>query len=201
VDSHIELFPAEEAIVMGSVDERRREFATGRMCARRALAGLGLAPIAITRGARGAPRWPNGVVGSITHCDGYRAAAVAWAREFLSLGIDAVPTGSLTERVRRRIALDQEHVWLRRLAVTDPTISWDRLLFSAKESVYKAWYPLTGTQLDFKDAVIVFDARYGTFDARLLVSGSIVADQPLTGFAGRWLVQDDLMLTAVAVPR
>ncbi len=147
MDSHPELFPAEEAIVMGTVDERRREFAMGRMCARRALADLGLAPIAITRGTRGAPRWPHGVVGSITHCDGYRASAVAWAREFLSIGIDAEPTGALSERVRRRIALDHEHVWLRRLAATNPTISWDRLLFSAKESVYKAWYPLTGMPL------------------------------------------------------
>ena len=71
------LFPEEEALVARSVDKRRREFTTARRCAREALARLGVPPAPILPGERGAPRWPAGVVGSMTHCAGYRAAAVA----------------------------------------------------------------------------------------------------------------------------
>src|SRR5437868_12446432 len=83
------LFPEEEPAVAKAVDKRRREFTTVRWCAREALAGLGMPPVPIMRGEKGAPRWPDGVVGSMTHCDGYRAAAVAKARDIAALGIDA----------------------------------------------------------------------------------------------------------------
>lgn len=201
VDTSAALFPKEEASLVGAVDERRREFVTGRTCARRALAQLGFAPVAITRGARGAPRWPDGVVGSITHCDGYRASAVARAREILCVGIDAEPAGALPDRVFRRIALAQEHVWIRECAAADRTVSWDRLLFSAKEAVYKAWYPLTGRRLEFGDSLVSFDAAHGTFDARFLVPGPTVAERRLSGFTGRWLARDGLVLTAIAITR
>ena len=71
------LFPEEEEIVARAVESRRLAFATARMCARRALGELGLPPAAIAHGERGEPVWPDGVAGTITHCAGYRAAAVA----------------------------------------------------------------------------------------------------------------------------
>ena len=77
------LFPAEEVLVAKAVESRRHEFATARNCAHRALALLGEAPAPIVRRERGAPQWPAGIVGSITHCAGYRAAAVARARDIL----------------------------------------------------------------------------------------------------------------------
>ena len=75
------LFPQEASALATAVEKRRREFATGRACARRALDDLGIAPSAILPGERGAPQWPPGIVGSITHCAGYRAAAVALATD------------------------------------------------------------------------------------------------------------------------
>lgn len=193
------LFPEEESVVASAVEKRRRAFTTGRECARRALAGLGVAPVAIPRGERGAPRWPDGVVGSITHCDGYRASAVAWAHEVLCLGIDAEPDSALPKGVLRRIALAQEEVWLGELAAAESAVSWDRLLFSAKEAVYKAWFPLTGRWLGFTEALIAFDLAEGAFDACLLVPGPTCSGRRLTGFAGRWLAQDGLVVTAIAV--
>ena len=71
------LFPEEQAVIANAVDKRRLEFTTARACARVALGKLGLPPVPIVPGPRGAPRWPAGVVGSITHCAGYRACAVA----------------------------------------------------------------------------------------------------------------------------
>ena len=78
------LFPEEAALVGKAVERRRREFTTGRACARRALCLLGAPVGPLLHGQRGAPMWPTGVVGSITHCDGYRAAAVGRERDVLT---------------------------------------------------------------------------------------------------------------------
>jgi 4'-phosphopantetheinyl transferase EntD len=66
--------------------------------------------------------------------------------------------------------------------------------------VYKAWFPLAGRWLGFEDAVVTVDPSEGSFSARLLVSGPLLADGQLTAFSGRWLVRDGLVLTATAVP-
>ena len=79
----VALFPEEEAVIAKAVDKRRREFTTARACARAALARLGLPPVPIVPGLRGAPQRPDGVVGSMTHCAGYRACAVARDRDLL----------------------------------------------------------------------------------------------------------------------
>ena len=195
-----ELFPEEEALLGRAVEKRRREFATARGCARSALAALGVAPAPILPGERGAPRWPPGVVGSITHCAGYRAAAVARARDMLSIGVDAEPDEDLPDGVLAAVSLPGERARLRDLAAAAPGTCWDRLLFSAKESVYKAWFPLTGRWLGFEDADITVNLADGTFRARLRVTAPVAGDSRLAGFTGRWLARDGLIMTAVTVP-
>ena len=83
------LFPEEAALVERATDKRRQEFAAGRERAREALAALDLGKTPILRGFRGAPQWPPGIVGSITHCAGYCAAAVARAEDLAAIGLDA----------------------------------------------------------------------------------------------------------------
>jgi 4'-phosphopantetheinyl transferase EntD len=78
-------------------------------------------------------------------------------------------------------------------------VHWDRLLFSAKESVYKAWFPLANRWLGFEDAVLAIDPCRRSFEARLLVPGPALAGGRLTMFSGRWLVRDGLVLTAIGV--
>ena len=191
------LFPEEEALVARAVDKRRREFATARHCARRALGALGVVPAPILRGERGAPQWPPGVVGSITHCAGYRAAAVACVRDMRTIGLDAEPDELLPAGVLELISLPGERARLGHLPLGT---CWDRLLFSAKETVYKAWFPLTRRWLGFEEADITLNAEEGTFEARLLVADHVAAGAPLAGFTGRWLISDGLILTAIAVP-
>ena len=193
------LFPEEEALVVRAVERRRHEFATARDCARRALAALGVTPLPILRGERGAPQWPPGFVGSITHCTGYRAAAVARASDVLTIGVDAEPNDSLPERVLQLVSLPAERTMVRDLATAVPSICWDRLLFSAKESVYKAWFPPTRRWLDFTDADIAIDPADGTFHAHLLIDSPVVGLRRHTGFTGRWLAEQGLILTAVTV--
>lgn len=200
----IVLFPEEEAVVAKAVAKRRREFMTARACARAALGKLGRPAVPIVPGPRGAPQWPSGIVGSITHCAGYRASAVARSEDILAIGLDAEPDGKLPDGVLEVVATPDERKALSRLgsgSATPRQPHWDRLLFSAKESVYKAWFPLTRRWLDFEEAVITLSPADGTFTARLLVAGQLPDGRPLTGFTGRWLARGGLVLTAIVVPR
>jgi len=202
---HLPLYPEEEALVARAVAKRRREFTLVRSCARRAMEKLGVPAQPVLTGARGAPRWPAGLVGSMTHCDGYCAAALVRATDLASLGIDAEPDGPLPDGVLPTVSLPVEAERLRRLAEERPGVHWDRLLFSAKESVYKAWFPLTGEWLDFMEADIEIsvnpgDPRRGTLRATLLVPGPTVGGRRLTHFDGRWTAGHGLVATAVTVP-
>ncbi|MFJ5260290.1 4'-phosphopantetheinyl transferase [Streptomyces sp. NPDC088387] len=199
------LYPEEAALVAQAVAKRRGEFAAVRVCARSAMEKLGVAPQAILPGERGAPAWPEGVVGSMTHCDGYAAAALARAGDLASLGIDAEPHGPLPDGVLEAVALPAERVRLARLAAGRPQVHWDRLLFSAKESVYKAWFPLTRKWLDFSEADIELtedpDAPgQGRLRAELLVPGPLVSGRRLRYFEGRWTIATGLATTAVTIP-
>lgn len=194
------LFPDEEAVIANAVEKRRSEFATARACARAALAKLGVPAVPIVPGLRGAPQWPPGVVGSITHCAGYRASAVARDLDVVTIGVDAEPHGELPPGVLEAVASRSEQGKLAALAAAMPDVCWDRMLFSAKESVYKAWFPLTRRWLGFEDASVTIDPVNQTFTARLLVDGPVVNRAVLTGFNGRWLVSDGLIVTAIVIP-
>jgi 4'-phosphopantetheinyl transferase EntD len=199
------LYPGEAEAISRAVDKRRREFRTVRHCARLALRQLGLPPVAVLRGERGEPQWPPGVVGSMTHCTGYRAAAIARSDDLCTLGIDAEPHQPLPPGVLDIIALDEERDDLAKLTATDRTTCWDRLMFCAKEAVYKAWFPLAREWLGFEDAAITIisgpgDPAEGTFSARLLVPGPSIAGERLTGLNGRWLRRNGLVITTIALP-
>ncbi|ARX81898.1 4'-phosphopantetheinyl transferase [Streptomyces alboflavus] len=193
------LFPEEVAYVAKAVPKRQREFTTARHCARTALARIDVPPGPILRGDKGAPVWPEGVVGSMTHCLGYRAAVVARAGAVISVGVDAEPAEPLSDPgVLELVSDEKERAALAALAVTEPAVPWDRLLFSAKETVYKAWFPLARRWLGFEDAHLDIRAD-GTFSAALLVEGPVVAGARLTGFSGTWLVRDGVVVTAIVM--
>lgn len=195
------LFAEEEALLVNAVGKRRREFTTGRACARAALAKLGVSPVPIPRGDGGAPRWPPGIVGSITHCDGYRAAVVGRITELATVGIDAEPDLPLEDGVLSLIARPDEVDRVGELTRLSPGgPSWDRLLFCAKEAVYKAWFPLTRQWLGFEEVVVTIDPVAEVFVARLLRPGPTVAAEVLTGFRGRWLARPGLIVAAIATP-
>jgi 4'-phosphopantetheinyl transferase EntD len=189
------LFAAEEAALGRAADGRRREFKTGRSCARRALVELGYPAAAILPGPNREPLWPEGVVGSITHCRGYRAAAVAARDAFVSIGIDAEPHEELPSGILDRVALPEE---LAALETHQSSMHWDRILFSAKESIYKAWFPLTRQWLGFEDAAVFFDPIGATFQARLFKHAS-VGGVRLDTVDGRFRVLNGLVLTFVGI--
>ncbi|MFC4020715.1 4'-phosphopantetheinyl transferase [Micromonospora sp. GCM10011542] len=184
-----------------AVASRRRDFTAGRVCARRAMAGLGLPPAAVPAAADRAPVWPAGLVGAITHTEGYCAAAVARRADIRSVGMDAERHRELNAGVRRLVLLPEEEEHCARLP---GGTFWPVVLFSIKETVYKVWHPVVGSWLDFHDARVEVDADAGTFTARIAparLDAATVADPPAT-VAGRFALADGLVRTAaILTPR
>ena len=189
------LWPEEREALGDVVDGRRWDWVMGRRCARAALEKLGLDPIPVLTGERREPLWPSGVVGAITHTAGYAAVAVARSGEVRSIGIDAEPDEPLPDGVLRRVALESEQEWVTSQSVgAGGVLHPDRLLFSVKESVYKAWYPVAASWLGFDDAQVRIDAATCTFEAEILVEG------PLRHLAGSFTADDGIVTTAIEVP-
>jgi 4'-phosphopantetheinyl transferase EntD len=196
------LLPAEAALMASATPGRRAEFGTVRHCARRAMSRLGVpgaARTVLAPGPHREPRWPAGLVGSLTHCAGYRAAAVARADAVPGLGIDAEPHAPLPPGVADRVTRAEERESLAALAAAQPGVHWDRMVFSAKESVYKVWFPLTGRWLGFEDASVA-PRPDGTFSVRLVDRVLPVAGTMASSLSGRWLVERGLMITALVLP-
>ena len=192
--------PEEEPLIARSVAKRRNEFVTVRHCARQALGDLGLPPVPILKGEKGEPCWPDGVVGSLTHCEGFRGAVVGRTAEVRSVGIDAEPHAVLPKGVLDAISLPAERSALSGLP---GGAHWDRVLFCAKEATYKAWFPLTHRWLGFEDAHITFSVdgsgSAGSFESKILVDPRAESGPPLTALSGRWSVGDGLVLTAIVL--
>ena len=161
-DASAPLYPEEEACVQHAVLKRRREFREGRACARRALERLGVGRHAIVAGPDRAPLWPDGVVGSITHCAGFAAAAVARSRVVSGLGLDAEPASPLDQRIIPLICTPFEH---QRLVSQSPSESghWAKALFCAKEAIFKCLFPNWRVWFDFHDVHVAFDPSAGRF--------------------------------------
>lgn len=196
------VLPAEEAGIVGAIQARRAEFATTRLCARRALARLGFVEAAIPVGPSRQPLLPKGIVGSLTHCDGYRGSALCRAEILPALGVDAEPCRPLPDELRSMFGRTDELSGVDGPGDLDPAL----LLFSIKEAVYKAWNPVTGRWLGFRDVLVKTtwrDCRAGDFRADVLIAHP---GEP-AGFDGRFAIQDTLLFTAawstgcVATPR
>ncbi|WP_200419815.1 4'-phosphopantetheinyl transferase [Streptomyces sp. Y2F8-2] len=193
-DDDVRILPEEVAALGGVPQARMWEFAAGRTCARRAMRALGLPAAPVLIGAHREPVWPRGIVGSITHCPGYCAAAVALERDLAAVGIDAEPHKALPAGVLEAISAPAE-----RTAVEDlPSgpFCWDRVLFSAKESIYKAWFTLTHAWLDYTDVFVTVHSSDGSFHGRL-VERAAADERVPTGLDGCFVVGAGLVLTAV----
>ncbi|MDT5224481.1 MAG: hypothetical protein QOG19_1888, partial [Mycobacterium sp.] len=155
----------------------------------------------ILKGDKGEPCWPDGIVGSLTHCTGYRGAVVGRSAAVRSVGIDAEPHDVLPKGVLDAISLPAERTEIPRALPAG--LHWDRILFCAKEATYKAWFPLTKRWLGFEDAHITFEAdpsgSAGRFVSRILIDPAALSGTPLTSLAGRWSVERDLVLTAIVL--
>lgn len=196
-------FWQEDQYVADAVEARQQEFRTVRICARQALAEFGHGDHILVPDEHRAPVWPPNIVGSMTHAAGLRAAAVASTGDFSGIGIDAEPHQALPAEVVDVILLPEEQRLAARLQAEDPGIAWDKLMFSAKESVFKTWYPLARLWLDFLECEIAVGHEPGAFTARILQASTEHNGVDLSLLRGKWMnespVGHGLLATAITV--
>lgn len=196
--SQDDLFENEEPAIRHAVARRRREFIGGRIVARAAMASLGVRAQSVPVGPDRAPIWPQGLVGSITHSDSWCGAAVARADEVGAIGIDIEEAGVVGPDLWPIVCTAAELEWLRTLPEQERAGA-ATILFSAKESVFKAQYPLTGRMLDHQQVGI----RIAMDGCRFVAE---VADPAEDGIAanatveGRLLVGNGVVATSAVIP-
>lgn len=155
------LLPEEATAATRFSASRLAEFALGRSCAREALRALGAAPAGIGVGQHREPLWPAGIVGSISHTAGIAVAAVAHADDFAGIGIDIEAARVLDPELVSLVCRPGE---LQRAGSAGHDEGLAALLmFSAKEAVYKALWPILRCFLDFQDLEIMLNADLCSF--------------------------------------
>jgi 4'-phosphopantetheinyl transferase EntD len=189
------LHPAEREFVAFAVERRRREFAAGRLLARRFLRSKGYDG-ALRRLPDGSPDWPPGIVGSITHCDTLVAVAIGNDRDCAAIGIDVEADRPLHEGVPELVLADEE---LRRLRARPEC--GDRAvlrIFCAKEALYKAIFPISRRPPAFKEMIVEPSQRGESFIARLAVAyPPFFAKDSVV--QGRWRTQGEHVAAAVVI--
>lgn len=184
------LGPELEAIA-GAAPTRIEQFTAGRVCSRIALRRLGVTKATpIPRGEDRAPQWPTGFTGSIAHTDAWCAAAVARTSEVRSIGIDLEAATPLKPSLWRRVCTPGEREWL--AGLPDPGLT-GKILFSAKEAVYKCQYPITHRFLGFQ-AVEMVAIDDGSFEA--VFRQGVEGFEPGYAIVGRYLVEEGLVASA-----
>jgi 4'-phosphopantetheinyl transferase EntD len=182
--------------VARAVPKRVAEFATGRACARRALAELAITDFPLRVGADREPLWPEGITGSITHTTGFCGVVAARKTRVLSLGIDAELASAVQRRLWRQVATEEEAQWLEGLQV-ERAATMASVLFSAKEAFFKCQFPLTREWLNFGDVSV----RIGRRDLRveperpLALEGLVAAP-----WIGRYALEGPLVVSGLALP-
>lgn len=181
------LLPEEAACVQRAVEKRRREFAAGRVCARLALAKLGLESAPLLIGPHRQAQWPPAAVGSITHTAGFCAAVAARADAFRGIGIDTEIVGRVTVPLWPSICVAEEIARLQGLS-RELQAGTATLIFSAKEAFYKAQFTALGERVGFHDVAIDLPAQQpaqesGQFEVRPLraLGVAALADGSLRG--------------------
>ena len=158
------LLPEEARSIPARQPAMRRASGAARWIAHGLLANVGINDFAILRAPSGTPVWPDGITGSLAHDDEMAVAAVAPVTHIGSLGIDVEPAQPLPDDILALVATraDQADSADRHLA--------GRILFSAKEAVYKAVYPLDREILGYEDITVDLNAGHATIKTGRKVS-------------------------------
>lgn len=187
-----DLFAQERAAIKNAVAKRQAEFSAGRAAARAGLELLGLVPGPIAVGPDRAPVWPDGFSGSISHCRDAAIAVVCSASPTIGhIGVDVELAGALEPDLWQTICTPRERGALGGLADPGERV---KLIFSIKEAVYKAQYPLTGRLLDFQDVEVSAHDCEGTFTA-------VIQDPNVPRIRGTFRTSPEFVLAFAATER
>lgn len=149
-----QVYPEEWALLSEkSVFKRKQEFAMGRIAAHTAMQKIGITPSPVLRGEHDEPLWPQGLIGTISHSYNWAVSAVAKQKDCFALGIDIEYIDqNVAAQLADHISTPEEKNWLNEISLLRYLRFY--LLFSAKESIFKALYPLYHTFLEFQDATL-----------------------------------------------
>ncbi len=186
----------EARLVERAASSRRLEFATGRRLSRMLLERLGEPAGPLLRDDDRVPLWPTGVVASISHCDDLCVVAMGRADRYRGIGIDVEPDEPISEEIERRICTASERTWIAaRSAAGYAPGRARKLVFGAKEAVYKAFYPSVREFWGFQDVELALDPESERFVAALPPGAGLDRVGGRIGLRSRWLI------AAVVVPR
>ena len=189
-------FPVELSEMPRAGEGRRREYVAGRVAAHRAMEKLGLSPRPVLANRSRAPSWPRGLVGSLSHNSAACVAVVARATQVRSLGIDIEDDSPLEPDLTRTVCTLEERAWLAAQPEARRGL-FAKLIFSAKEAVYKAQYPVTHRLLDFPSVLVTPDVDTGQFEATFLKETGPFAKNDHIG--GRFAIAGGAIHTAVVL--
>ena len=195
-----QILPEEQAIAESFSSQKRcAEFTMGRIYAHWALSRFGLESEPILRNPETRePCWPDSVCGSITHSAGFAAVAVGLKKEIKGVGIDLENfSRSLDFKISRHVCVESEIEWLESLKIKQANHAL-RIIFSAKESIFKCLYPRTRTYFSFKDAVVSVNRDEKIFSFNILKSFPGIIKQDFTHH-GRYSEMNKILLTSVYI--
>ena len=195
-DAAPDVLEAERPFIKKAVEKRRREFSAGRTCARQALRELGCADAPIVHNQNGAPQWPPGIVGSITHSNTYAAAVAAESSRACGLGIDMETVSRVSPAIAGKILTEPEQACLQQQPNPSAQQRLLALYFSAKEAIYKCLHPLLLCRIGFEDARIEYTPGQGTIKISLCprIQSAVPGVEHLHG---RYCYFDDTVCAAV----
>ena len=160
--SNQKLHPAEENYFsqLSSVS-RKEHYRSGRICAGEVLSKLGARGQPVLRDPQTRePLWPEGISGAITHSGNWAAAAAGKTSEVSGIGIDLEDLErQVDSRISRHVCIPEEQKWLQECG-EDFLEQNLKIIFSAKESIFKAFFPYTRTYLHFHDARILMEQTF-----------------------------------------
>ncbi|EGO65802.1 4'-phosphopantetheinyl transferase [Acetonema longum DSM 6540] len=162
------LYPEEMALLSAkAVKKRRIEFCIGRIAAHSALRDINIDAAAVLKGPQHEPVWPGGVAGAISHSDGLALAAVAPKERAAGIGIDIeIIDANVSRDIVKEVCTPGETAWVKQR--DNREIERLFMVFSAKESIFKAFFPIEHIFLDYQDAELVWQENTGNFGGKLL---------------------------------
>ena len=187
------LYPEERALVESALAKRQAEFATARQLARQAMKELGLAGGPILKGAKREPVWPSGSIGSMTHAEGCAVACVARSDVVRSVGIDIELADRVGGHLYKKLFTNVEQNFLEQKGQ-----EFAGLLFSAKEAVYKASFPLVGRYIGFQEAELTVDESRRRIGIRYV--GDHASNRVMEEAECRYLFSGPYVLSLVIIP-
>jgi enterobactin synthetase component D len=177
--------------------ERKAEFIAGRYCAVKILNSIGIIKKDIFSNEDGTPNWPTDILGSITHAKNYVSVSISNNPNLLGLGRDSefIFSKTLKKEVGSTIVQNGEMDYSKGFSEEE----FITFVYSAKESLFKALYPLTKTFFDFDEVEMNgLDEKYFKIKLKKPLNKIFRAGQI---FKGTYFFEKNLVHTGVDIKK